>query len=147
MSQDFKNCLDRKKLYKSDDARSLSAKELKSAKDDAEDARFSLSKGRHKWATVQAYYSMFHSARALLYSNGYKERSHFCVVAGIERLFAEEGVLEMKWVRALQNAMSLREDADYADEYSKEGAEASISNAEGFLKEVQRLLKKKVAKE
>lgn len=147
MSQDFKNCIDRKKLYKSDGAKALSAKELKSAKDDAEDAKFSLSKGRYKWATIQAYYSMFHSARTLLYSKGYKERSHFCVVAGLERLFAEEGLLEMKWVRALQNAMSLREDADYADEYSKDGAEASFSNAEGFLKEAERIMKKKVAKE
>jgi hypothetical protein len=34
----------------------------------------------------------------------------------------------------------LREDADYADEYSKEVAEASISNAEGFLKEAIRIL-------
>lgn len=142
MSQDFKNCLDRKKLYESDGAKALSAKELKSAKDDIKDSKFSLSKGRHKWATIQAYYSMFHASRALLYSKGYRERSHFCVVAGIEHLFAEEGQLDMKWVRALQNAMSLREDADYADEYSKDGAEASISNAEGFLKEAERILMK-----
>jgi hypothetical protein len=33
-------------------------------------------------------------------------------VAGIEYLFAKEGQLEMKWARALRNAMSRREDAD-----------------------------------
>jgi uncharacterized protein (UPF0332 family) len=37
--------------------------------------------------------------------------------------------------------MSLREDADYADEYSKEGAEVAINHAEGFLKEAERILK------
>lgn len=140
MNQDFKNCIEKKRLYKSDGAQALAAKELKSATEDLEDAKFSLSKKRHKWATIQAYYSMFHAARALLYSKGYRERSHFCVVAGIEHLFAEEGLLDMKWVRALQNAMSLREDADYADEYSKEGADASIHNAEGFLREAEKIL-------
>lgn len=140
MNQDFKNCLDKKKLYRSDNAKALATKELKTAINDLGDAKFSSSKDRYKWATIQAYYAMFHGARALLYSKGYRERSHHCVVIGIEHLFSSEKLIDMKWVRALKNAMSLREDADYADEYSKEGAEASISNAEGFLKEAKRIL-------
>jgi uncharacterized protein (UPF0332 family) len=140
MNQDFKNCLDKKSLYMSEDARALAARELKSAIDDLTDAKFSLSKGRYKWATIQAYYAMFHAARSMLYSRGYRERSHHCVVIGIEHLFGSEKLIDMKWVRALKNSMSLREDADYTDEYSKEGAEASISNAEGFLKEAIRIL-------
>lgn len=39
MSQDFKNCLDRKKLYKSDGAKGLSAKEFeRGGKDNEEKA-------------------------------------------------------------------------------------------------------------
>lgn len=143
MNQDFKNCLDKKRLYKSDNAKVLATKELNSAIDDLTDAKFSFSKNRYKWATIQAYYAMFHAARALLYSKGYRERSHHCVVIGIEHLFGSEKLIYMKWVRALKNAMSLREDADYSDEYSKEGADASISNAEGFLKEAKRILEDK----
>ena len=141
MNQDFKNCLDKKRLYKSDDAKTLATKELKSAADDLEDAKFSFSKERYKWATIQAYYAIFHAARALLYYRGYRERSHPCVMIGIEHLFGSEKLIDMKWIRALQNAMALREDADYANEYSKEGAEAAINNAEGFLKEAKRILK------
>lgn len=142
MNRDFKDCLERKRLYRSASAKALAEKELRSAADDLGDARLSLSKGRYKWATIQAYYAMFHGARALLYSKGYRKRSHYCAVVGVEELFAKAGLLEMKWARALRNAMSMREDADYAGEFSREGAEATVKNAEGFLEEAERLLKK-----
>lgn len=140
MSRDFKKCIEKKSLYKSGGAKGLFKKELASAGDDLGDARLSLSEGRFKWATIQAYYAIFHAARALLYSRGYRERSHCCVVAGIEHLFAGEGLLDMKWVRALRNAMSMREDADYASEFSRDGAETTVRSAEGFLKEAKRIL-------
>ncbi|MBI5233397.1 MAG: HEPN domain-containing protein [Deltaproteobacteria bacterium] len=122
MNRDFKNCLERKSLYMSEGAKGLAEKELASASDDLRDARLSLSKARYKWTTIQAYYAMFHGARALLYSRGYRERSHHCVVVGVEYLFVREGLFDMKWVRALRNAMGMREDADYACEFSKDGA-------------------------
>jgi uncharacterized protein (UPF0332 family) len=140
MSRDFKACLDKKKLYRSDAAKALAEKEFKSASDDLADAQISLSQRRFKWATIQAYYAMFHAARALLYSRGYRERGHFCVMTGIEHLFGESRLIELKWVRALRNAMSLREDADYSDAFSPDGAEASIENAKGFLQEAKRIL-------
>ncbi len=83
---------------------------------------------------------MFHAARALLYSRGYRERSHYCVMVGIEHLFAEEGLLDMKWARALRNAMSMREDADYSSEFSEDGAKTTVKNADGFLKEAKRII-------
>jgi len=140
MSRDFRDCLDKKKLYRSDAAKALAGKEFESAADDFAEAEMSLAGKRFKWATIQAYYAMFHAARALLYSRGYRERSHFCVVAGIEHLFGESKLIDLKWVRALRNAMSLREDADYSDAYSPEGAEASILNAREFLREAKRIL-------
>jgi uncharacterized protein (UPF0332 family) len=105
MNQDFKNCIDKKRLYRSYNAKGLVKKELRSATDDLEDARLSHSKKRYKWATIQAYYTMFHAARALLYSRGYRERSHYCVAVGIENLFGREKLIDMKWVRALKNSL------------------------------------------
>ncbi len=140
MNPDFKNCLDKKKLYRSEAAKALAGKELKSAGDDLAEAELSFAQKRYKWATIQAYYAMFHAARALLYSRGYRERSHFCVVTGIEHLFGEAKLIDLKWVRALTNAMSLREDADYADAFTPEGAEVSVGNAKGFVREAARIL-------
>ncbi|HWR73074.1 MAG TPA: HEPN domain-containing protein [Nitrospirota bacterium] len=140
MSRDFKNCIDKKKLYRSDAAKALAGKEFTSAGDDLAEAELSLSQRRFKWATIQAYYAMFHAARAMIYSRGYRERSHFCVVAAIEHLFGNEKLIERKWVRALMNAMSLREDADYSYVFSSEGADVSVGNAKGFLNEAKRIL-------
>lgn len=140
MNRDFNKCLEKKSLYMTDGAKGLYRKELTSAEDDIGDAKLSLSEGRFKWATIQAYYAMFHAARALLYSRGYRERSHYCVMVGIEHLFADAGLLDMKWVRALRNSMSLREDADYASEFSQDGAETTVKSAEGFFKEANRIL-------
>lgn len=140
MSPDFKKCLDKKKLYRSEAAKGLAQKERKSADDDLAEAEISLSQKRYKWATIQAYYSMFHAARSLLYSHGYRERSHFCVAAGIEHLFGASKKMDAKWVRALRNAMSMREDADYSDSFSAEGTEVSVINARGFLHEIERIL-------
>lgn len=140
MSRDFKGCIEKKKLYRSDGAKTLASKELRSAGDDLDEAELSLSQRRYKWATIQAYYAMFHGARALLYSRGYRERSHFCVVAGIDHLFGEAQLLDRKWIRALKHAMSLREDADYSDAFSAEGAEVSVKSATGFLQEARRIL-------
>jgi uncharacterized protein (UPF0332 family) len=132
MNRDFKNCLDKKKLYRSEAAKTFTGKEFQMAVDDLAEAEQSLDQKRYKWATIQAYYAMFHAARALLYSRGYRERSHACVVAALDQLFGQEKQLDLKWVRALMNAMSLREDADYSNAYSSEGAEVSIMNAKGF---------------
>jgi uncharacterized protein (UPF0332 family) len=38
-------------------------------------------------AEIAAYYSAFHSARALLFSQGYLERSHTCLVTAVSYLY------------------------------------------------------------
>jgi hypothetical protein len=50
MNPDFKSCLDKKKLYRSEAAKPLAAKEFKSAGEDLAEAELSLSQRRYKWA-------------------------------------------------------------------------------------------------
>ena len=39
----------------------------------------SCEKKNYKWAIIQAYYSIFHGTRALLFKAGYREESHFAL--------------------------------------------------------------------
>jgi uncharacterized protein (UPF0332 family) len=103
------------------------------AEEDLAEARDRFVHGKYKYATINAYYAIFHAARALIYSKGYRERSHYCLSVALEALFVEEGLLAGRYVRLLQDTMALREDADYGGSYSKEGASMSISNAEEFI--------------
>lgn len=95
----------------------------------------------NKWSTIQAYYSMFHSARALLFAKGYREKSHACLKFAIQALYVDEGILEQKFVDDFDTTMLLRETADYKEDFSKEGAETAIENAEMFLVRTRELLK------
>jgi uncharacterized protein (UPF0332 family) len=54
-------------------------KEIEAAQTDLQDAQDSLQQNKFKWATIQSYYSMFHSTRALLFEKGYREKSHFAL--------------------------------------------------------------------
>ena len=140
MSQAFKEAPQKKKIFPFSKAKGLVNKELKVALDDLAEAKDRFKHERYKYATIDAYYATFHAARALLFSKEYRERSHFALYIAIEALFVETGVLEKRYSHILKDSMSLREDADYGSEFSKEGASLSIKNAEEFIKKAQETL-------
>ncbi len=80
MVSNFSDCL------KSGMIRSYSAskdeiiKEFGRSDNDLARAKETIKAGDYKWSTIQAYYSMFHAARALLLSSGYREKSHKCIL-------------------------------------------------------------------
>jgi len=121
--------------------RSLILKEMQGASYDLERARKSLGDGDFKWATVQAYYAMFHSARALLYSRGYREKSHRALLTAIRELFLRSGELDNNLIEDLSNAMDLREEADYGMTFSETGANEVVEKAENFIQRARQILK------
>jgi len=133
MNPDFKACLEKKKIIPFSKGKSLVNKELRTASEDLEDGKFGLSHGKYKWSTIQGYYSMFHTARALLYSQGYREKSHYCLSLALIALSVEKKKLEIEYVENFQNAMTLRENADYRTRFSKSGAEIVLKKAEEFI--------------
>lgn len=115
-------------------------KELEGAGYDLDTGRRSLDQGDYKWSTVQAYYSTFHSARALLYSKGYREKSHSALLEAITTLFVRTGLLERDYIDDLRDAKDMRESADYGMVFSEEGARTLIINAEKFLRKSSEIL-------
>jgi uncharacterized protein (UPF0332 family) len=133
MNEAFKECLKNRKIIPFPRAKGLVQKELAAAKDDLAEAKDRLKNGRYKYATINSYYSIFHSARALLYSKGYRERSHHCLSVALEALFVETAKMSIRFIGIFKNSMSLRENADYSSSFSKESAFLSISYAQEFL--------------
>lgn len=142
MNREFERCVEGKKLFFSKDAKNLVSKELATARQDFEEAQDRYYNKRYKYCTITAYYSMFHSARALLFSRGYRGRSHYCLGVGLKALFVEKELLNPKLVRAFFNAMALRQDADYAADYSRQGADIVLKNAREFLRKAEEILMK-----
>jgi uncharacterized protein (UPF0332 family) len=82
---------------------------------------------------------MFHSARALLYSKGFREKSHYALLIAIKELFRNE--INLSIIQGFEDAMHLREAADYGLTFSEEGALDVIKTAQKFLSEAKNLLK------
>ncbi|MFH1255009.1 MAG: HEPN domain-containing protein [bacterium] len=140
MSQEFKKCLERGKIKSFSPGKKLAEKELRLAGEDWKISLESLKAERYKWSIVQSYYSMFHSARALLYSKSYREKSHFCLIEAIRTLFVETGKLDCLLLESFLEAKNLREAADYYGDFSELNCHKLIKKAEEFLKIAGELL-------
>jgi len=140
MNRDFEQCLENRKIITFPEGRELVKKELSVASSDLSDAKAGYEDQRYKWSTIQAYYAMFHAARALIYSRGYREKSHYCLAVALRALFVDEGKMDAQAVRDFISAMNLREAADYEAEFSQSGAKAVIASAEKFLEKAMLIL-------
>lgn len=136
----FEKCLKSGKIRSFSRGKALVKKEISLSAADLERGKKTFEEADFKWATIQAYYSMFHSARALLYDKNYREKSHICLMEAIRVLYVQEGKVGYWLLEAMRGAKRLREEADYYGDYSKATASDLISKADEFLSKVKELL-------
>ena len=140
MNPEFKQCLENKKIITFAKGKNLVRKEISVAQSDLFDAKAGYENRRYKWSTIQAYYAMFHAARALIFSEGYREKSHYCLAVALRALFVDKGKMDAQSVRDFLNAMNLREAADYESDFSQAGAKAVIDSAGKFIEQAIAIL-------
>lgn len=136
----FKDCLAKKTIFRFEAAKHLVSPELEDAESDLKSAQEEFQKSGFKWATIKGYYAMFHAARALLYSRGYREKGHYCLYLAIKEFFVQENKLDPQLAEDFNNSMVLREEADYRRTFSEEGASAAIESAKRFFKTAKDIL-------
>lgn len=103
-----------------------------------------LVSGDYEDAVSRAYYSVFHAAQALLLSEGEKAESHKGVVTLFGLLFVKTGKFDRNLGKYLANLKDDRESGDYEvfSYIDAETAEAATTEAEEFIKEAAKYLKK-----
>ncbi|MBI5159706.1 HEPN domain-containing protein [Candidatus Micrarchaeota archaeon] len=107
---------------------------LKEAEEDFEDERFNST-------VVVAYLAILNAARAVLFRDGYRERSHACVARYLEAKYA--GKISQDCIDLLDYFRETRHEVQYESDYFAE-AEAAKQIAEfagKFIKLVEELLK------
>jgi len=139
MSSEFERMIEERRLTRIKADRDLILKEMREAEADLIEAKDSLGRKKFKWAIIQGYYSMFHAARALVYSKGYREKSHYALLVALRNLLASK--IGTKLTKDFEDAMSLREEADYGLAFSETGAMETIEAAEAFFKKAKEVLK------
>lgn len=140
ISATLQRLLDERKIARMKTDKKILLKEIEGAEHDISRAKITYSEEDYKWATVQAYYCMFHSARALLYSKGFREKSHRALLLAIRELFGTTGLMQNSLIQGFEEAMGLREQADYGLTFGEHSAATIIHDAEKFLEEVKQVL-------
>jgi uncharacterized protein (UPF0332 family) len=138
--RDFAECLKKRGLVRIDIDGELISKELTGAGYDLERAKNSFSEGDHKWCIIQSYYAMFHAVKALVYSKGYREKSHYCLLTALKALFIDPCILEEKYYLAFDETMNLRHEADYGLIYSPEASKETLDNAIDLVSATKKIL-------
>jgi len=141
MNIEFQKALEKKRILPFAQGKQQLTKELEAAEDDLREALDRFKSEKYKYATITGYYSMFHSARALIYSKEYREKSHYYLLVALNSLFVDTGLLSEELTREFHDAMILREDADYHSTFTKEGAETILKAAKEFLTAAKSILK------
>lgn len=136
----FEECLQKGRIISFPDASRLCRREIEIANKDFKAAQEGLNSEQWKWSTIQAYYSMFHAARALLYSAGYREKSHRCLIIAVGALFIKTGKIPERFVDAFYAAKEMRENADYEEEFSEVGARKLVAVAKDFIDVAKQIL-------
>ncbi len=141
---DIKECLDKNLLKKEMPDLSLSRKSLDTAKAKLERAKELLKLNIFDMAEINAYSAMFHSSRALLFRDGYREKSHYAIYIYLKEKYL--GVIEQKFLNELNVLRLDRHEIFYGfeePELDKKIMSNMVEIAEEFIKAVQHIIFKK----
>jgi len=108
---------------------------LELSRGNIEDAVENLSIHRYRVVAISSYTAMFHAARAILFRDGIKERSHECIPVYLKEKYPElEGM-----ANTLDSYRRFRHDAIYGLDFimDETEAKASLDSAEEFVKKIR----------
>lgn len=140
---ELSDCFERKLLANTSPSTGLAGKSLKQAELFLSDAGDLIKIGKERMATIALYNAFFHTARALLFKDGIKERSHFCLARYLEEKYVHKKLLTAKFL----NYLDTLRDARHETQYSLDVAEIEIDFGKAmgicreFMKAVEGLIK------
>lgn len=103
-----------------------------------EDASINISIHRYRVVMVSSYTAMFHAARAILFKDGIKERSHECIPVYIKSKYPELESL----ANILDSYRRFRHNAIYGMDFSSDDieAQAALDSAKELLEKIKNIL-------
>ncbi len=101
-----------------------------------------IEKGIKDMAFIALYNASFHAARAVLFRDGVKERSHYCVSKYLEEKYAEKEIITMQHAIILDSLREKRNDIQYSlNPPDLEEDLAEICNqVAGFIERIKQIL-------
>lgn len=87
----------------------------------------------------RSYYTIFHSARAMMALDGADRKKHSGVIAYFQQYYIKTGIFDKKLSKIITTAFEFRQEADYEDFFilSIEEVKTQLQNAEIFYNEIK----------
>ncbi|MCI8961557.1 MAG: HEPN domain-containing protein [Clostridia bacterium] len=120
-------------------SKELSKHRLEQAKEDLEASKILYDEKFYKSANNRAYYSIFHSIKAVLALEPIDFKRHKDVTAYFNKNYVHTEIFPKKIGHKIAKAINVREDSDYDDEFivKSEETEEQIKTAKELLKLVE----------
>jgi len=137
------DCFEQGLLRRVDPSDGKAKASLAQAREWVDEAGRDLEIGAVRSALMAVYMGYFHAARAVLFRDGIREKSHYCIGIYLET-YVEKGRLEEKWIALFDHIRGLRQADQYSLDARPSGQEAAaaIEGAGRFIDRIEELLKK-----
>lgn len=141
---DYAECLRKGLLRKIPSSNRKAKQSIETAHKWLEEAEKNLLNESLNSCLLSSYLAMFHSARAILWRDGFREKSHACIGRYLEAVYVKKGLLKQKWVDLLDYYRDLRHNDSYNVSFytTKEECEEALKTSKEFVDALNILLNK-----
>lgn len=146
---DFDDCLKRGLLRRDIPPSEEKAREsLFAAEKWLKEAENNLNSESFNSSVMASYLAMFHAARAILFFDGFREKSHYCIARYLEEKYVRIGLLEIKWINLLDHCRELRHNDQYSLSFfaSQGEAEETYDKSKEFVERMHHLVENLIHK-
>ena len=107
------DCFKKKLLIKSKPSKELAKKSIRQAKHFLDKTKTYFQLEDAETISIYLYYSFFHAARALLFKDGIKERSHYCALVYIEFTYVKNKQISENYLHVIRALKESRQEIQY----------------------------------
>ena len=134
-------CYERGLLRKVTPSNDKAMQSLAQAREWVTEAGYDCDADALRSALMAAYMGYFHAARAVLFRDGVREKSHYCIGVYLES-YREQGLLEDEWVLQFDRMRGMRQNDQYSLDARPTVQEVrqAVADAGEFIERLERLV-------
>lgn len=107
------DCFEKGLLKKTAKSKSIALQDLAQAEFFLNESFDLINIGKKEMAAIAMYNAAFHAARALLYLDGVKEKSHYCLQKYLEEKFSKKGMFAAEDLSLFDLLRGIRQEVQY----------------------------------
>jgi uncharacterized protein (UPF0332 family) len=141
----YDECIKQGLLRKIPVSQQKAAESIITAEKWLDEAQKNLSTKSLRSCLLSAYLAMFHAARSILWSDGFREKSHACIGRYLESVYVNQKLLDKKWVDLFDYYRNIRHDDSYSTSFNATEEECVnvLKSSREFIYCMKTLLDKK----